>query len=217
MEIMQVGVTWHLWSGNEVTLGQSPRKEPGWGGEGSTGELWIVGRSGNTFRRNKSAAWSWPLGKEKLKYGSWTTGRGQKKKNGISKKLLSFKHLFLYLEEITLFKGCVITKLQLIRNWEPNAWWLLLLLFGCSVVSDSLQLHGLQHARLPCPSPSPRVCSNSCLLSQWCHPTISSSVVPFSSRLQSFPAWGSFPPLCIRWLNSWYTVLFCCFFFFACN
>ena len=60
-------------------------------------------------------------------------------------------------------------------------------------MSDSLQHHGLQHARLPCPSPTPRVYSNSCSLSQWCHPTISSSVIPFSSRLQSFPASGSFP------------------------
>ena len=58
---------------------------------------------------------------------------------------------------------------------------------------DSLWLHGLQHTRLPCPSPSPRVCSNSCLLSQWCHPSISCSVAPFSSCLQSFPSSGSFP------------------------
>ena len=65
----------------------------------------------------------------------------------------------------------------------------LLLLFSRSVVSDSLQLHGLQNTRLPCPSPSPGACSNSC---QWCHPTISSSVVPFSSCLQSFPERGSF-------------------------
>ena len=57
---------------------------------------------------------------------------------------------------------------------------------------DSLQPHGLQHARLPHPSPTPRACSNSCPLSQWYHPTISSSVVPFSSHLQSFPASGSF-------------------------
>ena len=65
--------------------------------------------------------------------------------------------------------------------------------FSCSVVSCSLWPHGLQHARLPCPSPTPRACSNSCSLSQWCHPTISSSVIPFSSCLQSFPASGSFP------------------------
>ena len=70
---------------------------------------------------------------------------------------------------------------------------LLFLLFSCPVVSDSLQPHGLQHTRPPCPSPTPRVYSNSCPLSRWCHPTISSSVVPFSSCLQSFPASGSFP------------------------
>ena len=63
----------------------------------------------------------------------------------------------------------------------------------CSLMSDSLQLHGLQHARLPCPSQSLRVCSNSCLSSWWCHPTISSSVIPFSSCPQSFPASGTFP------------------------
>ena len=63
--------------------------------------------------------------------------------------------------------------------------------FSCSVVSDSLQPHGLQHTRPPCPSPAPRVYPNSCPLSQWCHPAISSSVVP-SSCLQSFPASGSF-------------------------
>ena len=59
-------------------------------------------------------------------------------------------------------------------------------------MSDSLRPHGLQHARLPCPSPTPGACSNSCPSNQWRHPTISSSVVPFSS-LQSFPASGSFP------------------------
>ena len=64
--------------------------------------------------------------------------------------------------------------------------------FHHPVMSDSLQPHGLQHTRPPCPSPTPRVYSNSCPLSWWCHPTISSSVVPFSSRLQSFPASGSF-------------------------
>ena len=73
----------------------------------------------------------------------------------------------------------------------------MLLLFSRSLVSDSLHPHGLQHIRLPCPSPSPRACSNSCPSSKWCHPTISSSVVPFSSCLQSFPASGSF-------LMSWF-------------
>ena len=60
-------------------------------------------------------------------------------------------------------------------------------------MSNSLWLHGLQHAKLPRPSPTPGVYSNSCPLSWWCHPTISSSVIPFSSCLQSFPASGSFP------------------------
>ena len=64
--------------------------------------------------------------------------------------------------------------------------------FSCSVVSNSLRLHGLQCARPPCPSPTPGVHSNSCPLSWWCHPAISSSVIPFSSYLQSFPASGSF-------------------------
>ena len=63
--------------------------------------------------------------------------------------------------------------------------------FSHIVLSDSLQPHGPQHARLPCPSPTPRVYSNSCPLSRWCHPTISSSLVPFSC-LQSFPESGSF-------------------------
>ena len=65
--------------------------------------------------------------------------------------------------------------------------------FSSSVVSDSLRPHGLQHTMLPCSSPTPGACSNSCPSSWWCHPTISSSVILFSSRLQSFPASGSFP------------------------
>ena len=68
---------------------------------------------------------------------------------------------------------------------------------SCAVMSDFLWPQGLQHARLPCPSPFPRVCSNSCPLSWWCHPTIPSlvwmNVILFSSCPQSSPAWGSFP------------------------
>ena len=64
--------------------------------------------------------------------------------------------------------------------------------FSCSVFSNSLRSHELQHVRLPCPTPTPGACSNSCPLSQWYHPTISSSVIPFSC-LKSFPASGSFP------------------------
>ena len=65
--------------------------------------------------------------------------------------------------------------------------------FSCSVMSNSLQPHESQHARPPCPSPTPRVHPNPCPLSQWCHTTISPSVVPFSSCPQSLPASGSFP------------------------
>ena len=74
-------------------------------------------------------------------------------------------------------------------------------MFSHSVMSYSLQPHGLQHTRSPCPSPSPRVCSNSCPLTQWCHPTISSSVIPIYSCLQSFPASESALP--IRWPQYW--------------
>ena len=75
-----------------------------------------------------------------------------------------------------------------------------------SVVSNSLRPHGLQHSRTPCPSPTPGVYSNSCLLSWRCHLTILSSVVPFSSHLQSFPVSGSFPMsriFCIIWPKIW--------------
>ena len=74
---------------------------------------------------------------------------------------------------------------------------LLLLSFSCSVVSNSLQPHRLQHAKLPYPSPTPGACSNSCPSSQWFHPAISSSVAPFSFCLRSFPAPRSFP---MSWL-----------------
>ena len=81
-------------------------------------------------------------------------------------------------------QASVQTPLQLWSHIWPQ--------FSCSVVSDSLRPHGLQHARHPCPSLTPGVHPKSCPLSRWCHPTISSFVVPFSSHLQSFPASGSF-------------------------
>ena len=65
--------------------------------------------------------------------------------------------------------------------------------FSCSIMSDPLQPHGLQHTRLPCPSPIPGAGSDSCPSSWWCHPGISSSAIPFSSCLPSFPVSGSFP------------------------
>ena len=89
---------------------------------------------------------------------------------------------------LVLCAGCC----ALFAVGRAESTWLqcILVQFSCLVVSDSLQPHGLQHARPPCPSPTPGACSNSCPLSRWCHPTISSSVVPFSSLLQSFPASG---------------------------
>ena len=74
------------------------------------------------------------------------------------------------------------------RNHQNNS-----VQFSCSVMSDSLRPHGLQHASFHCPLPTPGACSSSCPSSWWYHPTISSSAVPFSSCLQSFPASGSFP------------------------
>ena len=87
--------------------------------------------------------------------------------------------------------GWILEALQ-IQKWSKwERWWSVQ--FSRSVVSNSLQPHGLQHTRLPCPSPTPGAYSNSGPSSQWWHPIITSSVVPFSSHLQSFPASGSFP------------------------
>ena len=83
-------------------------------------------------------------------------------------------------------------KLDSGRPWEAPSVQFHSVQFSHSVMCDSLWPRGLQHARPPCLSPTPGACSNSCRLSQWCHPTISSSVVPFSFCLQSFPASGSF-------------------------
>ena len=86
-----------------------------------------------------------------------------------------------------------IYKLPILGSYFTNTSYSGVLLQFSSIRSDSLQPHGLQHARLPCPSPTPGACLNSCPSSQWCLPTISSSVIPFSSCLQSFLASGSFP------------------------
>ena len=95
-------------------------------------------------------------------------------------------------------------------EWVKKMWYIYTVdysvQFSRSVMSNSLRPQGLQHARPPCPSPTPGVYSNSCPLSLWCHPTISSSVVPFSSCLQSFPAIRLFSNqsvLFIRWPKYW--------------
>ena len=108
--------------------------------------------------------------------------------------LISFHHLYCY--HLVRFQMYLKVEskhlLMIIGSEAPCLPGLSSVQFSHSVVSDSLQPHGLQHARPPCPSPTPGVYSNSCPLNRWCHPTISSSVIPFSSHLQSFPASGAF-------------------------
>ena len=96
---------------------------------------------------------------------------------GTSIYVLTF---FSFLRKVCSFMSILITS------------FIFLVQFSCSVVSDSLRSHDWQHTRPPCPSPTPGIYPNSCPLSRWCHLTISSSVVPFSSRHQSFPASGYF-------------------------
>ena len=88
-------------------------------------------------------------------------------------------------QNLTLFRSSHCSLIQ-------GLTWVSSVQFSRSVASDFLGPHGLQHARPPCPSPTPRIYLSSCPLSWWCHPTISSSIVPFSSCFQSFPASGSF-------------------------
>ena len=107
--------------------------------------------------------------------------------------LMSFPFLYLLLSPSIPFFP--MSELETLLSSTYTCIWLLL--FSHSVMSNSLQPHGLKHARLPIPSPFPWIRPNSCPLSQWCLPTISSSVVPFSSCLQSLPASRSFP---VSWL-----------------
>ena len=118
----------------------------------------------------------------------------------------------------------LVSSVSLILSILLSVWWHLIVIFwllliaphSCapvssvqfshSVVSNSLEPHELQHATPPCPSPTPGIHPNPCPLSQWCHPTISSSVVPFSSGLQSFPASGSFKMSQVL-LYCWFLVL----------
>jgi len=112
---------------------------------------------------------------------------------------------------------CKVQSLFCKMNISGDAWWWWLhnnmnelntssVQFSRSVVSDSLRPHGLQHARLPCPSPTPRTCSNSCPLSRWCYPTISSSAVPLLFLPSLFPSirvFSSESVLRIRWPKYW--------------
>ena len=92
----------------------------------------------------------------------------------------------------TVWKALILLPTVLCLEFS-SVWVYLSVQFSHSVMSNSFWPHGLQHARPPCPSPTPGVYQNSSTLSRWCHPTISSSVVPYSSCLESFPASGSFP------------------------
>ena len=108
-------------------------------------------------------------------------------------KWVKFDSSIIWFQFSSVTQSC----LTLCNLMDRKAWWASL---QFSLVTHSwltLQPHGQQHARLPCPSPTPRACSNSCPLSRWCHPTISSSVIPFSFCLQSFQVSGSFP---MSWL-----------------
>ena len=95
-----------------------------------------------------------------------------------------------FLKKYKVVKYIYILSLRIISLQQQR--WTSVHQFCHSVMSNSLGPHGLQHTRLPCPSPTPGVYSNSCPLSWWCHPTISFSVIPFFSHLKSFPASGSF-------------------------
>ena len=97
----------------------------------------------------------------------------------------TYSHLHAILQDVQFGK-------ILIAVFQNHIYLFSSLQFSCSVMYDSLQPHGPQHTRSPCPSPTPGVYLNSSPLSQWCHLTISSSLVPFSFCLQSFPASGSF-------------------------
>ena len=98
--------------------------------------------------------------------------------------------VYISLWSACLYSFCVV--FQALLLFDSLSQILSSVQFSCSVVSDSLRPHGPQHTRPPCPSLTPGVYSNSSPSSQWCHPTISSSVVPFSTRRQTFPASGSF-------------------------
>ena len=110
---------------------------------------------------------------------------------------LSFSHSW-YWESVLSHSFSLLVRLLFVHVFQWTIFWFYWLSqlcfsqFSHSVVSDSLQPHGLQHTRLPCPSPTPRACSNPCPSSRWCHPTISASVVVFSC-FQSFPASEPFP------------------------
>ena len=137
-----------------------------------------------------------PLEKEMVTHSSvltweikWTeepTVHGVTKKESDMTEQLNKKKISSFILYILYYKEYIIC-LCFIQVSKMERKKYLLLLLSCSIVSNSLHPHGLKQVRLPCPSPSPGACSNTCPLNQWCYPTISSFVVPFSSCIQSFP------------------------------
>ena len=111
-----------------------------------------------------------------------------------------------HIQRFSLYLWKHTKKLCYMNLYEATkCWYYVSVQFSRSVVSDSLRPHGLQHARLACPSQSPRACANSCPSSRWCHPTISSSTIPFSFCLQSFLAlvFSNESVLHIKWPKYW--------------
>ena len=126
----------------------------------------------------------------------WTDGNKRETyiTEGYWKKSLREVHFWPHLESTEMLMQKHWVWIQKIMTTIPTLTFISCgIQFSRSVISKSLQPHGLQHARPPCPSPTLRVYSSSCPLSWWCHPTTTSSVVPFSSHLQSLPESGSFP------------------------
>ena len=133
---------------------------------------------------------------------SWVVGKGclLRPPCSFDKTLLAFALIHFVLQHQTCLLFLVTLDFLLLHSsplwWKWPLFWVSVLedvvglhQFCSSVMSDSLRPHGLQHSRLPCPSPTPGACSNLCPSSRWCHPTISSSVVPFSSCFQSFSSY----------------------------
>ena len=146
----------------------------------SAGDMDSIPGSGISFREGNGNLLQYSCQNNPMDRGVWRAAV-----HGVAKSQTWLKQLSMYTECEAKWK----------KGFKPDYWccthfssvW-----FSCSVMSDSFWPHGLQHARLPCPSPTSGAYSISCRLSRWCHPTISSSVIPFSSCPQSFPASGSF-------------------------
>ena len=139
------------------------------------------------FAQGSGVGWRYRIEYITLNQGTWMRSPQEKKRLGMEQSIF---HIFFIHSAVDRHLGCFHI-LAIVNSAAMNTGFFFL--SSRSVMSDSLWPHGLQHARLPCLSPTPGAYSNLCLSSWWCHPTISSSIIPFSSCLHSFPALGSFP------------------------